>query len=191
VKRKWIWFAVAVPVILILCQLAYFMGIYQGKLLVPDPVDLVLVYSGDEDRASLAQQWSGPKGPLFLFSGFDYSQTALDKEMGLGPDRINVEDRAKTTDQNARFSAPMLRRLGVHSVLLALPWYHLPRALFLTQFYLIGSGITVTPFATEPVPEHWWATSHFHTELLKFWGSIFRIGLSWIGIDDWPPHFGG
>jgi uncharacterized SAM-binding protein YcdF (DUF218 family) len=151
-----------------------------------------LVYSGDGDRPKLADLWSHrPQAPLFLFSGCDYSQGVLEREMGLGPDRILLEGRAKTTDQNARYSAPLIRRLGVHSVVLALPWYHLPRALFLTRFYLRGSGITVTPFATLEVPDPWWTSARFYTEIFKFWGSLFRIGLSWIGTDDWPPHFGG
>jgi hypothetical protein len=32
--------------------------------------------------------------------------------------------------------------------------------------------------------------NHFLWELVKFWGSLARIGLSWVGNEDWPPHFG-
>ena len=162
--------------------------IYFEQPVIPEKPDLILVYSGDGDRVALVRQWAGPKGPLFLFSSWDYSQKALDQELGLGPDRISVEDRAKTTDQNARYCAPILRRLGVHSVLLALPWFQLPRALFLTRFYLWGSGIEVTPVATVPLPDNWWRRPLFVMEIIKFWGSFFRIGLSWIGIEHWPPH---
>ena len=33
-----------------------------------------------------------------------------------------------------------------------------------------------------------WQDRLFCLELLKFWGSLFRVGLSWVAIDDWPPH---
>jgi uncharacterized SAM-binding protein YcdF (DUF218 family) len=188
VKRKRFWVFAFIPLLLILGQLAYFSAVYLEKPLIPDKADLILVYSGDGDRAALVRQWAVPKGPLFLFSGWDYSQTALDKELGLGPDRIWLENQARTTDQNARYSAPIIRRLGVHSVLLALPWFQLPRALFLTRFYLSGTGIQVTPVATIPVGHDWRREFLFAMEIPKFWGSLFRIGLSWVGVEHWPPH---
>ncbi len=30
----------------------------------------------------------------------------------------------------------------------------------------------------------------FWEDYFKFWGSLTRIALSWVGINNWPPHFG-
>lgn len=154
--------------------------------------DLVLVYSGSENRALVARDWNGPgASPIFLFSGWDYQRSKLRKATGLADARFMVEDRAKTTDQNIRYSLPFIQGAGAQRLVLALPWYHLPRALFLTRFYLLGKGIAVEPYATIPVPKDWWRTWDFWREMIKFWGSLLRVVLSWFGIVDWPPHFGG
>jgi uncharacterized SAM-binding protein YcdF (DUF218 family) len=189
VKQKWLWVVLAVPVLLFFCECVYYFKIYLTSAVIPDSVDLVLVYSGDEDRARMAHRvWKDqPQGPLFLFSGWNYTEPQLEWELGLPPARFFIENRALTTDQNARYSAPILRKLGVHSVLLSLPWYHLPRSLFLTRYYLRGSGITVTPFATSHPRRLLWAGFHLALELVKFWGSLMRVGLAHFGVENWPP----
>ena len=95
----------------------------------------MLVYSGGDDRTSFASRWKETPS-LFLFSGWDYQRAQLLKSLGLPGGKLLVEDKARTTDQNARFCAPVIRSLGVKRVTLALPWYHLPRALFLTRLSL-------------------------------------------------------
>jgi uncharacterized SAM-binding protein YcdF (DUF218 family) len=184
------WAVIAIPLFIFLGQLTYFYWIYHEKPIIPEKVEMVLIYSGAEDREDAARFWGQlPNSPLLLFSGQGYSPIILSKELGISQNRILVEGRAKTTDQNARYCAPIIGQLKVHSVLLALPWYHLPRALFLTRYYLLGSGITVKPYATIPLPPGWFFNHWFWEELFKFWGSLGRIVLSWFGIEDWPHHF--
>jgi len=185
-KRAWN-FTLAGVITLLLAEGIYFSLVIQGlRCVLPFPADLVLVYSGPENRTRLVPEWNR-KDPAarFLFSGQDYSRQRLETALHLG-DRMTVEDRARTTDQNARYTAPLVRKAGAKRVTLALPWYHLPRALFLTRLYLMGSGVTVTPYATLAAPDHWWLNRNFYAELLKFWGSLARIGLSWFGVENWP-----
>ena len=174
---------------LVLPETAYYITVCKNLSASPPSADMVLVYSGGDDRILFAEHWEDAK-TLFLFSGWDYTRERLEKRLELG-NRMMVEGKARTTDQNARYCAPLVRQAGVHNIVLALPWYHLPRALFLTRYYLMGSGITVTPYATTPLPPGWFLKPHFWEELAKFWGSLFRIGLSWVGIENWPRPTGG
>ena len=103
-----------------------------------------------------------------------------------------VDDRqAVTTDGNARFSAPLLKQLGVKSAALVTSWYHMPRALFLLRWYLAFSPVKVRPYASDFSPGRPWQEVFFQAEYFKFWGSIFRVVLHAVGVDDWPPNAAG
>lgn len=191
-KKKILWCA-CLLMLLVSVEAAYYAAVYRGSSILPPEAGLVLVYSGDNSRTAFVPQWAQrERDSFFLFSGWDYSFDGLRRTLKLDPARMKVEGRARTTDQNARYCAPLIREAGARSVVLALPWYHLPRALFLTRYYLLGSGIAVTPYATQPAPARWWLNHNFYLEFAKFWGSLARIVLSWFGVEDWPrpsPYF--
>lgn len=189
-KKTWKALLTVVGLVLIV-QVSYFTGVYESLTNAMPPADMIVIYSGQEDRMIYITDWAtqNPKS-LFLFSGFNISPEAMEKFFRLGG-RMLVEDKARTTDQNARYCAPIIKQSGVHSVVLALPWYHLPRALFLTRYYLRDSGVMVHAFASDPLPKQWWLDRSFYFEIIKFWGSLVRIGLSRIGIEKWPKPSGG
>ncbi len=179
------WFACAI-FFFFLVEAIYFFIVFNTKYDMPIHMDLVLVYSGYDDRVGFVHNWSEEnKSVQFLFSGYPFSREELEKHLSLG-ERMLVEERANTTDQNARYSSPLIKKTGVKNVVLALPWYHLPRALILTRFYLWGSGVSVQPYATTPIPEGWWLNSLFWREIVKFWGSWGRVFLSGFGVENWP-----
>lgn len=168
-------------------QFTYFYYVFHHCLAIPDHVEMVLIYSGSEDRIGKNLDWAkGKGGPLFLCSGWDFSKSSLVNSFDLEPTRMLVEDKALTTDQNARYCAPLIRDYKPCRIALALPWFHLPRALFLTRYYLRGTGITVIPYATISLPDRWWASPRFHLEVVKFWGSLGRVALAWVRIENWP-----
>ncbi len=47
---------------------------------------------------------------------------------GVPEDRIVLEDRSTTTEENIRFALPILHRHGIASVVIVTDWYHAPRA---------------------------------------------------------------
>jgi uncharacterized SAM-binding protein YcdF (DUF218 family) len=147
---------------------------------VPPAADMVLVYSGTEGRAAAGLEWTEKLGSIyFLYSGWDLSDPGHELAR-LGPLRkaqLLLEGKARTTDQNARYCAPLIRSTGVRSVALVLPWYHLPRAYFLTWFYLRGTGIHILPYASGGVPVFWWCRPLAWYEMAKFWGSLGRMVL--------------
>ncbi len=168
-----------------LVEALYYFRVYSEIVARPEKgYDLVLFYggAGSVDQAvKLAME-----GPTALFISGDESE-AREALREVPKDLLVVSDpRALTTDQNARYSAPFIRQKGCRRVLLVTGWDHLPRALFLTRFYLMGSGVTVIPCANSPAPKDWWRYPETRVQLFKFWGSLGRIILHEIGINDWP-----
>lgn len=65
----------------------------------------------------------------------------LEREYRITP--AGVEDRSRTTWENAAFSAPMLRTAGVRRVLLVTSAWHMPRAV--EAFERVGLRVTPAP----------------------------------------------
>ncbi len=176
----------------LLVQWGYFVSVYSSVVQNSSSVELMVVYSG---YTTLFQVWDKAnefKPAKLLISGVDWPMneiTATRPKEWISP-KLLVEGRARTTDQNARYSAPLIRTSGVNSIVLLRPWFHLPRALFLTRLYLRGSGIQVTPVFLGGLPADWWLRKEFWFEMIKFWGSLFRVGLAGLGIEEWPQHLG-
>ena len=74
--------------------------------------------------------------------------------------------------------------------LLVTSWYHLPRACFLARLYSVGSGIEWDYASAEPKPAGWWKRPEVRSELLRFWGSLGRVALALVGIENWPRPAG-
>ena len=148
--------------------------------------DLVLYYTGTTNiHRAMDMALAGP-APLFI-SGAVSQQDLWEIQKRMQNLPISDDPRALTTDQNARDSAPYIRQKGYRRVLLVCSWDHLPRALFLTRFYLMCSGVSIVPYSSRPVPHGWWHTRRAWIQLFKFWGSLGRIALHEVGIDSWPP----
>jgi hypothetical protein len=103
---------------------------------------------------------------------------------------VHLDPNATTTDQNARRAAAFIQQGGYHKVVLDVDWFHVPRALFLTRLYLMGSRVEVMACDKTTLPPQWWNQRWFHIELYKFWGSIVRVILAFLGWETGPsgPH---
>ena len=81
--------------------------------------------------------------------GFDPAEAAvmaevLRRDLGLAPRWI--ETASRNTVENAQFSAPLLKRDGISSVILVTNGYHMRRARYLFE----QSGLEVTPAVANP-----------------------------------------
>jgi uncharacterized SAM-binding protein YcdF (DUF218 family) len=72
-----------------------------------------------------------------------------------------VEDRAINTYENARFSAKMLKKEGIHKVYLVTHAWHMPRSVM--AFQNAGLEIIPAPLAF---------TTHYQTDLFSFIPSV-------------------
>lgn len=93
------------------------------------------------------------KLPILVTSGkpdgFDPAEAVvmrnvMQREFGVTPRWI--EDASRNTVENAQFSAPMLKRDGIRSVILVTHGYHMRRARYLFE----QAGLQVTPAAADP-----------------------------------------
>lgn len=95
--------------------------------------DIAVVLGGGElaraERA--AELYHDNKVPRILLSGAGdcESNELILLRAGVPEAAILREDRSRSTMQNAQFTAPILKQLGVHRVIIVTSWYHSRRAL--------------------------------------------------------------
>jgi len=96
--------------------------------------DAIVVLGGGADQlrperaAELVVQG---RAPIVLVSGagdFDRNVSRLELA-GLPASSVMIENRSKSTLQNARFSIVLLRKMGARRVIIVTSWYHSRRAL--------------------------------------------------------------
>ncbi len=102
-----------------------------------------------------ARLFHAGKAPLILLSGgTDPTQNltseaaamrALLRDLGVPDTAMVLEERSRTTEENARFSAALLRERGVKSVLLVTSALHMRRAMKHWE----DRGLKVQPVATD------------------------------------------
>ncbi len=169
----------------LIAQFVYLAVIYSEKPSLEKP-DLVVVYSGINKTSlhclELARQFNCP---IYFSENIQIIRSIIDP-LAVENIPMTIDPRARTTDQNARYAAPFIRKGSYRHVALVCAWFHEPRALFLTRLYLLGSGAKVAPYPNEPTPEGFWTKREFWLEVIKFWGSLMRVVLHWFGIDNWP-----
>jgi uncharacterized SAM-binding protein YcdF (DUF218 family)/lysophospholipase L1-like esterase len=83
------------------------------------------------------QLWRQGRGPVLVFTGgrprghqcaIADIMAGFARELGVPADRIVVEAQSRNTHENAAFSAPILRGLGAHRLLLVTDRMHMKRA---------------------------------------------------------------
>lgn len=171
-------------------QLIYYFSVTQNPSNLSAKLDLVLVYSVDPFRLPAAINLARQNQAQYFIAtdrGLHDLQSEINRYGKPGSAQILLEGKATTTDQNARFTAPMIRSLPVKTVVLVTSWYHMPRALFLSRLYLLGSPVKVYPFPADSAPPGWWHSRIFWQEYLKFWGSLGRVALAAAGIENRIP----
>jgi len=172
--------------LLFIFQFYYFLRIYSGLTFRPsEGFDLVLTYSDESSMEAALDLALSRKKPLYVSQAL-WEPNPFRKHPASDLTKVHLDPTASTTDQNARRAAAFIRQGGYKRVALDVGWFHVPRALFLTRLYLLGSGVQVIPCSKTPLPEHWWAKRLFRMELLKFWGSLGRVALAFFGWETGP-----
>jgi uncharacterized SAM-binding protein YcdF (DUF218 family) len=157
--------------------------------------DAVVVFSGDTGRIRAGVRLVRETGAKYLLVTREQKKFVdgiVKEEGGLPNVTVFIDDAsALTTDGNARYVAPILKDLSVQDVALVTSWFHLPRSLFLLKLYLGPSSIRVHPYAFGAVSKDPWENPFLQAEFIKFWGSVLRVGLHTVGINDWPKNAAG
>lgn len=105
----------------------------------PVKADIVVVLGGgSHDRPERAAElFKNRAAAHVLVSGLGdchiYRRSLI--EAGVPPPAIQMEDQSRTTKENAIFTVNLLRRQGVHRVIIVTSWYHSRRALACFEHY--------------------------------------------------------
>lgn len=108
----------------------------------PVKADMIIVLGGGahERPEFAAELFRDHAAPRILISGAgddEISRRILVKN-GVPAYDIAIENKSKTTRENARLCAPMLRTEKVHSAILVTSWYHSRRALKTFEHFAPG-----------------------------------------------------
>ena len=142
-KRRRLILKIVFALNLLLALLAAVAWLFPQRVLTVDsgPVkaDVIVVLGGgwpdrSERAAALFKEGEAPK---ILVSGFGdcESNEKLLERNGVTNMVIILEDKSRTTRENAEFSIPLLRQMGAHRVIIVTAWYHSRRGLACFEHY--------------------------------------------------------
>jgi len=100
---------------------------------------------------------------------------------GVPPAALQIECDSHTTEQNARFSIPLLRAMGARRVIVVTSWFHSRRALKCFRHHAPDVEFVSRPTMTDLSKSHWpnknergWVLTEY-AKLLYYW---VRYGVS-------------
>jgi uncharacterized SAM-binding protein YcdF (DUF218 family) len=143
-KLGWKIFRWSCVVVLVTALAAGLLLLFPHQVLTRDDGsvrgDVLVVLGGGEhaDRARhAAELYRAGVAPWVLCSGRGdcASNEAALRQGGVPASAILTEDQSRTTSENARFSLPILRRLGAKRVIIVTSWYHSGRAWHVFHHY--------------------------------------------------------
>ncbi|WP_425292072.1 YdcF family protein [Brucella anthropi] len=95
--------------------------------------DVIVVPGGDGPPRAVeaARLWKAGRSPVILVTGDGdcLSNKQIMVRNGVKPSAIFVECQSGSTWQNARFSAPVMRKIRARSAVIVTNWYHSRRAI--------------------------------------------------------------
>ncbi len=150
------------------------------------PADAIVVLAGEQvDRVryavSLYRRGLAPK--LLMSGGGRLSwrereaeaMAAYARHLGVPARDIWLEDRSLSTEENALFSAPILKARGVRTILLVTSDWHSRRATLVFRKVLKPHGITVisAPTPTEGIElKGWWRSGAAAERVMLEWAKF-------------------
>jgi uncharacterized SAM-binding protein YcdF (DUF218 family) len=143
--------------------------------------DVIVVLGGDistrpEYAAALFRQGCAPD--IIVSGGKEYREILLDE--GVPESAIHLETESRNTMENAKFSIPILKRMGARRVIIVTSWYHSRRAL--KCFEKVAPDIAFYPRpAYAGMDRAEWSRNgvgtHIRAEYVKMLGYWVRYGV--------------
>lgn len=134
--RKWFFRLVLIVILLTVAAAAFAYFCPQDILCVdsgPVTADALIVLGGGlhERPVRAAQLYKEHAAPRIIITGYgdDLINRRLLLAAGVPASAIEIEPKSRTTQQNAEFTARLLRADGIRRAILVTSWYHSRRAL--------------------------------------------------------------
>ena len=168
----------------IIGEVAYFYHILTKDVSVKR-ADGIIVFAGAYERIKPAYSLanSGYARYLVISPASENLLKVYDKkyELSSGIKQI-IEDKARTTFENALHTSKIIESLGFDSVILVTSSYHLPRSYFLLRILLLTSKVDVQPYGVAGAQRNGtnWLDSSVErrkvfNEMVDFWGSLYEL----------------
>ena len=136
------------------------------------PADVIVAVSGDKGpRTEMAVSlWKQKLAPLILFSGGSLDPESVSSaelmkrdavRLGVPAEAILVEPSSASTEENADFTAALMKQRGLHTAILVTSPFHQRRASILFSQAFASSGLSFLNHpAVDPQwdPDRWWLT---------------------------------
>ncbi|MBI9074490.1 MAG: YdcF family protein [Desulfatibacillum sp.] len=145
------------------------------------PADAVVVFDGSRSRViagyELVNQGLGESLVVSPASAMQLAR--YDAAFGL-PEGVEhlVEDKARTTFENALLTSRIIIDHGWEKVILITHRYHMPRSYFFLRIILAGHGVDIKRYTVEPGTRNGRKLSRFsrmkiyYNEMIDMWGSL-------------------
>jgi uncharacterized SAM-binding protein YcdF (DUF218 family) len=183
-KRKWLFRlsgALAIAIVLLGCWVQW--GVWPDPAQAPIFVNadaIVILGGGDSARWQHGEELAKTRPGLpLIVTGDDGLIVNYLVSKVIPSGRILHENAATTTVENAKFTKPMLDRLGTKRVVLVTNWFHAPRSLAIFHKYQPGREFVVS-FSPKPVPLNRWDLQMERRERMAAIYNLLRHGVwSW------------
>ncbi|WP_419662575.1 conserved uncharacterized protein, DUF218 [Desulfosarcina variabilis str. Montpellier] len=143
---------------------------------------MIVAFQGADGRASEAYHLiDRGRAPTLIISPATPSQLKAYDRLYQPTKKFEsiIEQQARTTFENALYTAHIIKRYGFKSVILITSWNHTPRSYFLLNMLLLGSDIDVKikSVATGRLDQGNWfrhaiGWKMIYNEMLETWGSL-------------------
>lgn len=143
---------------------------------VAEKEDVIVVFASSPKRIEAGYQLAqAGYAPVLVVSpaGRD-KMAAYDRKYDLpaGVTKI-IEDRARTTFENAFYTRKIVTDHGFNTLILVTSTYHLPRSALLLRIFLWGTGVKIQLYGApaKNLPKQ------FYNEMVKLWFSVGEMVL--------------
>ncbi len=162
-----------------LAELLYF-GLLGSKS-NPDKTDTIFILNGASERIKKGYELAKESNAGFvIISPADDSMIkAYEKQYEPLKAKYILENKARTTFENAYFISEVISEYRFQSVTFVTSDYHMPRSYLLLKLMLMGKGVTIervtvksSYFAGSSWPRSEQALKITYNEMVKVWGSL-------------------
>jgi uncharacterized SAM-binding protein YcdF (DUF218 family) len=158
--------------------------------------DAVVVFGGSRKRIELAYELArnGVASKLIISPASRGLIARYEKLYGSpGKAAYILEEKADTTFRNAYFTAQIVKKHHLQSVLLVTSDYHMPRSFFFLKMCAFTTGCRVGVYKMDTRPTDPISRRHrllrlklAYNEMVQLWGSLLESGLFYLnGPDKW------
>ncbi|QTA93580.1 YdcF family protein [Desulfonema magnum] len=162
-------------------EIIYFHKILSGQI-SPETSELIVVFAGGTERTEAGYSLANSGyGTCLVISPADQKKLKLydRKHRRSSTVRCIVEDKARTTLENAVYTKKIITEHGFRSVLLVTSSYHLPRSYFLLRLLLLGNNVKIRAFGVSGSGRNDLQSSRgkkiIYNEMVKLWGSTGEL----------------